>query len=255
MNKDDNNNDDSSVVAATLVDDSKERERERERETEDDPNKIPVRHSRVGEQYQAVIERSHSLPSEEPGEIECEWDCSKASPDKVDAYMEKLREVDPRVTKEIFSIEKALALLRLANYDAEKALEMARADPSRITDPDMRWDNGDCNMFEYAYLHIGSDLNEVAKFLKPKTVAQVQRHYYHWKYGKRYKRFLEKNDLLSTSDEEEEEKEEEENKGEKEMNGKRQEKNNIGRKEEEEEEESNQEKELPPPLKVAKTDN
>lgn len=180
----------------------------------EDQNKIPVRHSRVGEQYQATLERDGSTGGTTE-EIVCEWDCDNISGDTLDDYMHSLQKVDPSITKETFSIEKSLSLLHQTNYDAKKALEIARSDPSRVIDKDMKWDNGDSNMFEYAYLHIGSDLNEIAKFLKPKTVAQVQRHYYHWKYGERYKRFLEKNYLISSSDEEKEEEEEEEEEEEK----------------------------------------
>lgn len=244
------NSDSEVVVTSAVVKEAKEEEEENEvkenenkkEKVDEDPNKIPVCHSRVGEQYQAVIpeeSRDDSLV-EEHGEIECVWDYSKIPGDKLDEYMEKVRDVDPPVPKEVFSIEKALTLLHQTNYDVEKALEAAKEDSSRIVDLDMKWDNGDCNMFEYAYLHIGSDLNEVAKFLKPKTVAQVQRHYYHWKYGKRYKRFLEKNYLISSSDEEKEEEEEEKM---------------LAKEKEKEDEKKAVKEESQPPQKIIKIDN
>lgn len=190
-----------------------EGDKDRKNEKAEDPNKIPVRHSRIGEAYQAIVKKdvSHENRDEksEPT-IECIWDCNKTTEGALESYINNLKRLDPEVPREMLSVEKALGVLHDSGYSIERAEETVKSNPTIVVDPDMKWNNGDSNMFEFAYLHYGNDLNEIAKFLKPKTVAQVQRHYYQWKYGKRYRSFLEKNDLLSSSEEEKEDEEEEE---------------------------------------------
>jgi len=118
------------------------------------------------------------------------WDWERGQACGVEQYIERLQQHTAPGAGGI-SVERALELLRQCEYDADRATALALATPSlRVLDgsPDA-WDAGECRLFEYAYMRFGSDFYAIADFMRPRTVAEVQQHYYTWKNSAAYMRF------------------------------------------------------------------
>lgn len=155
---------------------------------------------------------------------EAVWECDRIDQARLGSYMRRLEERARLHGLAPPPVARSLALLAASGYDADRALlegaddpTLRKATPAPVArgsaDDDECWaDEGERRLFEYAYLHFGKNFYAIADFLH-RTVAQVQEHYYTWKNGEDYRRFLARHSALqahSPEDDDEEGGEEEE---------------------------------------------